>query len=309
MHINYDSDEDKNKIVELLADNISFERGTVMSHKTEDITIYPSMAKEWMATSNINNRKLRPNIVDKYADAMLRDQWIYNSESIKFDTNGVLIDGQHRLQAVIKSNVPLFTQVTTNLSTLAFDTIDDGAPRRAADLIYRAGIKNANSVTSIAKAIICTDKGFGIYHVVQMRLVSKTDQIDFCLENDDALQEAHRLSKVANAGCPLVLSAWGIAIYLINREYGSEIVQEFINGAVNGSPYPKDPRNTLRRWVIKTRQASSGQISSVIQLAHLIRAFNYWMNGKTVIKYIDWSKEKPFPRIGDAIDSRAGSIV
>jgi len=309
MHINYDTYEDRNKLVELMAENISFERGTVMDTRTEDITIDPSMAKEWMATSNINNRKLRPNIVTKYADAMLRKQWIYNGESIKFDKNGVLIDGQHRLQAVIKSGVPLYTQVTTGLSHEAFDTIDDGAPRRAADLIYRAGIKNANSVTSIAKGIVCTDRGFGIYHAVEMGLVSKTDQIDFCLENDDALQVAHRLSKVGNAGCPIVLSAWGIAIYLINREYGSEMVEEFINGAVNGSPYPKDPRNTLRRWVIKTRQASSGQLSSVIQLAHLIKAFNYWMNGRTVIKYIDWSKDKPFPRIGDAVDPRAGLIV
>jgi hypothetical protein len=309
MHINYDTYEDRNKLVELMAENISFERGTIMNPKTEDITIDPSMAKEWMATSNINNRKLRPNIVNKYADAMLRKQWIYNAESIKFDKNGVLIDGQHRLQAVIKSNVPLFTQVTTGLSHEAFDTIDDGAPRRAADLIYRAGIKNANSVTSIAKAIVCTDRGYGIYHAVQMALVSKTDQIDFCLDNDVKLQEAHRLSKIANAGCPIVLSAWGIAIYLIDREYGSEIVEEFINGAVNGSPYPKDPRNTLRRWVIKTRQASSGQLSSVIQLAHLIKAFNYWMNGRTVIKYIDWSKEKPYPRIGDTVDPRAGLIA
>ena len=69
-------------------------------------TITPKLAEKWME-ANKNNRPLRRSLVGRYAGAIRRGQWELNGESIKFDEDGVLFDGQHRLAAVVEANKPI----------------------------------------------------------------------------------------------------------------------------------------------------------------------------------------------------------
>ena len=275
----------------------------------EIIEVTPRLAETWLENYNVDNRRLKSHIVDKYAYALAAGQWVVNGDAIRFDINNKLIDGQHRLEAVVKSGVSLQQQlIIRNLPVRAFDTIDDGAMRTASDVIQRLGVKNSTKAAAIAKNIILFDRGYGPHNQVQGRLVSKTDIAEFCSENYDAVQDAIRLAKVGANGCPLVPTAWGTVLFEARRIYGLETVEEFVDGAVNGGGHPNDPRNTIRKWVIRTRADASGQLSGVIQLAHLTKAFNHWINGKQLVKYIDWVVGKPFPRVGDPVSSGSKSL-
>ncbi len=275
----------------------------------EIIEVTPRIAQTWLEDYNIDNRKVKRNVVDKYAYALSAGQWVVNGDAIRFDVNDRLIDGQHRLLAVVKSGVPLQQQlVIRNLPVRAFDTIDDGAMRTASDVIQRLGVKNSSAAAAIAKNLILFDRGYGPHHQVQGRLVSKTDIAEFCEGNSEGLQEAIRLAKVAKGGCPIRPAAWGTVLFHVAKLYGPEIAEEFVDGAVNGGGHPNDPRNTIRRWVIRTRADASGQISGVIQLGHLTKAFNHWVNGKQLVKYIDWTVGKPFPRVGDPVSSGSRNL-
>ena len=76
----------------------SFERGMIMEH--EMITVTPEIAQEFLER-NHNNRKIKPRKVDKFAYQLSQGQWITNGDTIRFDVKGTLIDGQHRLKAVV----------------------------------------------------------------------------------------------------------------------------------------------------------------------------------------------------------------
>lgn len=52
---------------------------------------------------NTNNRPIRQSHVDHLADEMLSGRWKFNGESIIFDDQGVLRNGQHRLTAILKA--------------------------------------------------------------------------------------------------------------------------------------------------------------------------------------------------------------
>ena len=275
----------------------------------EIIEVTPQIAQTWLENYNVDNRRLKKHIVDKYAYALAAGQWIVNGDAIRFDVDNRLIDGQHRLEAVVKSGVSLEQQlVIRNLPVRAFDTIDDGAMRTASDVIQRLGVKNSTRAAAIAKNMIVIDQGYAVHNQVQRRLISKTDIAEFCSENYDALQEAIRLAKVGVSGCPLVPVAWGTVLFEARRIYGAETVAEFVDGAVNGGGHPNDPRNTIRKWVIRTRADASGQLNPMIQLAHLTKAFNHWVNGKQLVKYIDWAANKPFPRVGDPVSSGSRNL-
>jgi hypothetical protein len=63
---------------------------------------------EFLLIKNTINRKLRPSIVRDFARQMRLNLWRENTgEAIKITSNGHLLDGQHRLTALVKAGVTL----------------------------------------------------------------------------------------------------------------------------------------------------------------------------------------------------------
>lgn len=99
---------------------------------TQPRVIDPATAKRMLALSG-GNRVLRPKSVDAYAQEMLIGNWPLTHQGIAFDINGRLIDGHHRLSAVVKSGVTVTMNVTYNVSPDAALCIDTGRARNMAD--------------------------------------------------------------------------------------------------------------------------------------------------------------------------------
>lgn len=74
--------------------------------RTEVRIVTPALAKIWLY-QNKNNRSVRNQVVDNYAEQMKSGKWDLTGQGITFDENGDLIDGQHRLNAVIKADMPI----------------------------------------------------------------------------------------------------------------------------------------------------------------------------------------------------------
>lgn len=100
---------------------------------TADETITPEIAKE-MLTRNVHNRALSVKARDTLAAAMLNGTWRDTADTIKIGEDGTLLDGQHRLSALIKAGVTLVMSVARNVPMEARDAIDNGG---AGDRIVR----------------------------------------------------------------------------------------------------------------------------------------------------------------------------
>lgn len=77
-------------------------------------TITPDIAKT-MLGENVNNRRISHDNVNMFAREMRNGEWRFNGEAIKFSKDGRLLDGQHRLLAVIAADKPLTTLVIRGL--------------------------------------------------------------------------------------------------------------------------------------------------------------------------------------------------
>ena len=102
--------------------------------KSELKTITPEWAQFVLDNSNTDNRKLRLQWVNTLADIITRGEWQVTHQGIAFDENGILLDGQHRLSAIVKSGKPVLLHVTTGLHPEAFKAIDAHAKRSMGDL-------------------------------------------------------------------------------------------------------------------------------------------------------------------------------
>lgn len=115
------------------------------SNRIELIT--PEKAREYMK-GNTYNRPLSKACVDALADQMRRGQWKMNGEPIIFSGSGKLLDGQHRLAAVIRSGTSVEMAVARGVDEDAFVTIDTGKGRTAGDVFAIAGIKCYNNISA-----------------------------------------------------------------------------------------------------------------------------------------------------------------
>ena len=82
--------------------------------RTELTTITPDMAKKWLATST-RNRSISPTTVKAYAADMRAGAWKITHQGIGFNVDRELVDGQHRLSAVVEADIPVTMPVTHGL--------------------------------------------------------------------------------------------------------------------------------------------------------------------------------------------------
>lgn len=99
---------------------------TEVSAAAVDVT--PEMAGTWLA-NNPGNRAIIRARVDHYAALMKAGAWALNGETIVLGPGGELLDGQHRLSAVVAAGVPVPMLVASGVALAARPTIDIGKSR------------------------------------------------------------------------------------------------------------------------------------------------------------------------------------
>lgn len=129
--------------------------GEKITAKVETIT--PEIAKT-MLGENVNNRRISRDNVNLFAREMRNGEWRFNGEAIKFGKDGRLLDGQHRLLAVIAADKPLTTLVIRGLEDETQQTMDSGKTRTLGDVLTLRGEKNSTQLASLARAVYLADQ-------------------------------------------------------------------------------------------------------------------------------------------------------
>lgn len=119
------------------------------------IVVTPEMAGEYL-THNHNNRKLDAGLVEKYATDMLNGKFTLNPDAIAFDTDGNLVNGQHRLKGIVKSGVPTACVVIYDFPVTHADFLnfDCGKNRSIKARIELAGYDVKRTAVDIAGAYL-----------------------------------------------------------------------------------------------------------------------------------------------------------
>lgn len=93
---------------------------------TQVLALTPATAKAWVNVATNTNRTLRKSRVEQYAADMKAGRWQLNGEAIKFDNTGRLLNGQHRLHAIVLADVTVKMLVVSGLDPNTQTTMDTG---------------------------------------------------------------------------------------------------------------------------------------------------------------------------------------
>ena len=136
------------------------ERKAINQINAEVMTITPAMAAE-MLTRNLNNRPISKPYVRMLADEIKSGNWETTNQGIGFSVNGTLIDGQHRLAAIVLANIPASVIVVTGLPSNT-NAVDGNRKRSTSNRLVMGGIPADLASPKIVSAInalivLCSD--------------------------------------------------------------------------------------------------------------------------------------------------------
>jgi hypothetical protein len=177
-------------------------------------------------------------------------KWVAASgEAIKFDWNGKLIDGQHRLNAIVDFDKPVKMAVIKNADPETAYIADQGLKRSVSDLITiktdGVGVSNLKSVAATAATML---RGF---ETNPFKYPSNDIISEFAIENNEIIQMVVRALGSTVYGKSFIMAAFANAIYH-NPDKKEEIVQWCNTLKENfGFTSARDPLNAFVKKVQK----------------------------------------------------------
>jgi hypothetical protein len=259
-------------------------------------TITPGMAAIILRERNHGNRPKKPMSILKYARHMSQHTWALTGDTIKFGApSNQLRDGQNRLMACVRAGVPFRTHVVFGIDDGAFDLMDQGKNRDAADILMMAGHSNANTIAAAVRWAYLIDSGRA-----KQRDTLEPSETKRLLETkyptiSEHLQQARAITSTTGQPTSLIVAM----LYLFRRANaakGAEFADAWESGKWVGPKYK--PIQTMQAKISALQAAASGRVHDVIRAALIINAWNAFVEGrKGTINEIEWNRADDFPAI------------
>lgn len=250
--------------------------------------ITPEIASR-MLEKNEGNRPLKKAHVTHLAEEIKAGRWKVNGDTICLNGDR-LIDGQHRLAAVIECGKSIETLVVSGLSSDVFDTKDVGARRSGGDTLAILGEKYG---TNLAATICLIDQYITgrmtrvvRYHNTQLPgLLKKYPEARKCFPK---CHETRRL---------LPASVLGACYYLFAQK-DEEAADEFVKDLISGAGLKETDSVYLLRERLMNNLLGKHKMQRRYLVAITIKAWNFRRRGNECRK-LYWAeggkKQESFP--------------
>lgn len=275
---------------------------------SEIINVSPSMAARWLDDSTFDNRRVEDRNVAKIASDIRKGNWIFDGNPIRFDKDNNVIDGQHRLKAIIRANKSVKSTIIRGLDIKAKDTIDTGKPRSVSDVLHFNGHVNNAMLASVCRLAIGYDECRGNmmeWAKAHSRIRYSTQEILHKVQIDK--ETVHAVSAIL----PLKFvrkflggSTAAFCYYVLRRSLkeNKHLVDAFFLAFEKGENLNTGDiilllRNTLSIRDMRDYYTKGGNLMMAYRLALVIKAWNAWKNKTNLVQLkFDDDKEKfPLP--------------
>lgn len=257
--------------------------------KAEFVVITPDVARA-MQRANTHNRPIRAARVNAYARLMAAGLWHNNGEAIKVAADGTILDGQHRVLAVIKSGVTITILLVTGLPRETQATMDGGAKRSTGDVFSLDAESNSTILASVARKVWLWDSG-------DKRFSSKetvtTPELRALVDQHPAMRRSADIAvRVYHSFRYIPPSVVGAAHHLTSR-IDADAATWFFQRLGDGAELSlRHPVLTLRNRVMTDKDAKR-EVNDGRHMAQVLTAWNAVREGKTSLAAIKINADDP----------------
>lgn len=260
--------------------------------KTEIREVTPMVAAEMLKNNN-NNRRLSEKHVNFLSQEMNNGNWLFDGQPLRFDGFGRILDGQHRLNAVIKSKTCQKFLIVSGLTQETFKVMDTGKIRNAADAFSILGAQYSTDLSSVSRFILSFKIGEGSHTKTK---ISNTDLLNWYEQNpiiNEMIITASNLN--TESGKFITRSTICSFLYLFSERH-QEQAKDFIYKLCTGLGVElKSPIYALRKKLISDKM-NTLKMPPRYKNAIIIKAWNLCRKNKTAV-YLKFSETEKFPTI------------
>ena len=260
-------------------------------HDVVDVT--PKMAADWLK-QQYENRNVREHIVERYAADMTAGRWRLNGQTISFLPDGRLVNGQHRLHAVLLSGCTVTMSVAYNVGLDALDSFDRGIVKTVADIYQMHGVQNQHLIAG-AMAVIWR----GRTKQMNTAYIPSAGE-SLALYNSGNVKErlAHSI-QIARKSSSFLAIGLGAGVHFLCAEKDEVLADVFFTMLGSGERMGNgDPVYALRQRLLtfKGKDHRHMQIRPALRVALTIKAWNAEREGRKVLA-LRWNETESYPEI------------
>lgn len=242
------------------------------------VKVTPEIAETLLSRASVN-RRLNKGQVTSLAGAILRGEWKLTHQGIAFDDTGALLDGQHRLNAIIEANTPVEMLIFEGLPKDVFPVLDTGKRRSAADALLSTGAKYLQLLSSTIRHVILfktmpNDLWSGARaHVSNDRILAAYN------EDKDRYAEAVTIGRELSRHLFASQTAAAVGFFVTTEVAPAADIDEWISGLKSGASLDSGDARLALREVPRDfqKRGSRRRMGMRDQVAIYIKAWNAWV--------------------------------
>lgn len=245
-------------------------------------TITPKMAEK-MLDGNTHNRKLREHRVIQYAQVLQGGEWELTGDCVVIDEDGVILNGQHRLSAVVTAEMPADMVVLRGIPRKTQDVMDTQMKRSIGDALRLRGDTDVNNL------------GAAIAWLHRLEYARRTGDIHYAtsaqrpsiprlLSMLDERPDLRESLKLTAAACRELKMRRGLvsALHYLFSQIDQHEADVFFDRLRTGLDLTaNDPIYALRRAMLNDAK-SIHRMADYRMAALLIKGWNFWREGRRV---------------------------
>jgi hypothetical protein len=248
--------------------------------------VTPAIAADWLENRNIRNRRKSTVTARRYGRLLQAKRWKCTHQGIAFNRNGLLIDGQHRLMAIVATGIPtklFIIPFVEGMDEETFDVLDSGHRRHAAQLLEGPG---ANARAAAARYLGVVDDSFGPEHIIVQDILATSVETADVLEVAKGWPELMAWASVmgtANRNAHIPPGPHLAVLAQAERSPYRDRIESWLDGINSGAGLgPQDPRLLVRNRFISGTRLAQGYSGQCMAYRLLVKAWNAHATGRTL---------------------------
>lgn len=243
---------------------------------TQIMSVTPELARQWLE-KNDRNRPLHPPTVRRYADDMRAGRWKLTHQGIAFSPRGILIDGQHRLSAIIECGLTISMMVTFNADAETVLAVDQNNPRKPSQQFTLMGDLGSVGERQVAVLRMMIP---GLQYTGRKRSVS--EEYDLMKKHQEAIAFSFDIAPATRTLLTVasVRAVWARAYYSADLERVREFAKSLVTGVSPSSN--GDCVSMLARFLLEQKRGASDACGKVRAYARATTALYSFLTNQNL---------------------------